>query len=103
KVEVGLTTVIGHEDFTVLERIHRAWVNVDVWIELLEGDSQTSQLQQPTKGRRGEALAERAGNASCHKNVFGHFRPPSDNNTTVNHHTALRGTLVPSRVEISRQ
>ena len=49
EVEVRLAAVIGDEDFTVLERIHRARIDVDVRVELLERDPQTSVLQQPTK------------------------------------------------------
>jgi hypothetical protein len=30
QVEVGLATVVGHEHLSVLERVHRAGIDVDV-------------------------------------------------------------------------
>jgi hypothetical protein len=38
EVEVGLGTVLGDEDLAVLERAHRAGIDVDVGIELEVGD-----------------------------------------------------------------
>ena len=49
EVEVRLAAVIGDEDLTVLERVHRARVDVDVRVELLERDAQATVLQQPTE------------------------------------------------------
>jgi hypothetical protein len=46
EVEIGLAAVVGNEHLTVLERIHRARIDVDVRIELLHRDSQTPALQQ---------------------------------------------------------
>ena len=58
EVEVGFGSVVGHEDLAVLERVHRAGIDVDVWIELLHRDPQAAGFQQPAEGRRREALAE---------------------------------------------
>ena len=52
EVEVGLAAVVGDEHLAVLERVHRARVDVDVRIELLHRDPQAAELEQP---------AERAG------------------------------------------
>ena len=49
EVEVGLPAVVGHEDLAVLVRVHRAGIDVDVRVELLEGDPQSAQLQQATE------------------------------------------------------
>jgi hypothetical protein len=46
EVEVGLAAVVGDEHLTVLERVHRAGVDVDVRVELLHGDPQATHLQQ---------------------------------------------------------
>src|ERR1051325_3023362 len=46
EVEVGLGAVVRDEDFAVLDRRHRAEVNVDVGIELLDGDSEAARLAQ---------------------------------------------------------
>ena len=42
EVEVGLRAVLGHEDLAVLVRRHRARVDVDVRIELLQADRQAA-------------------------------------------------------------
>ena len=44
EVEVSLTTVIGHEDLAVLERVHRAGIDVDVRVELAHRDPQAPRL-----------------------------------------------------------
>ena len=41
EVEVGLALVVGDEHLTVLERVHRPGVDVDVRVELLHRDPQT--------------------------------------------------------------
>ncbi len=58
-VEVGLGAVLGDEDLAVLERVHRAGVDVEVRVELLHRDPQTPGGQQlPETGGR-QALAQR--------------------------------------------
>ena len=52
EVEVGLAAVVGDEHLAVLERVHRAGVDVDVRVELLHRDPQATQLQQATERRR---------------------------------------------------
>jgi len=58
QVEVGLGPILGHEDLSVLERAHRARVDVDVGIELLQRDPQAPRFQQPPERRRRDALAQ---------------------------------------------
>src|SRR5262249_372877 len=62
QVEVGLTAVIGDEHLAVLERVHRPGVDVDVRVELLQGDPEASTLEQAPQRRCAEPLAE----ARCH-------------------------------------
>ena len=57
EVEIRLTAVVGDKDLAVLERVHRARVDVDVRVELLDRDPQSSELEQPSE-RRGDPLAE---------------------------------------------
>ena len=52
EVEVGLAAVVGDEHLAVLERVHRARVDVDVRVELLHRDPQAPRLQQPARARR---------------------------------------------------
>jgi hypothetical protein len=57
-VEVGLGAVVGDEDLAVLERVHRAGIDVEVGVELLHRDPQTAGLQQVAEAGGREALAE---------------------------------------------
>jgi hypothetical protein len=46
EVEVGLAPVVGDEHLAVLERVHGAGVDVDVGVELLQGDAQSAGLEE---------------------------------------------------------
>jgi hypothetical protein len=59
QVQVGLGPVLGHEDLAVLERRHRARVDVDVRVELLERDLVTTGYEEPADRRGGDPLPER--------------------------------------------
>ena len=56
EVEIGLGAVVGDEDFAVLERRHRAGIDVDVGIELLQRDLEAARFEQRADRRRGDAL-----------------------------------------------
>ena len=73
-VEVGLGAVVGDEHLAVLERVHRAGVDVEVGVELLHRHPQPAGLQQAAEGRGGEALAQRGGDASGDEDVLGRVR-----------------------------
>jgi hypothetical protein len=45
-VEVGLGSVVGHEDLAVLERVHRARIHVEIGIELLHHDPETRAVRR---------------------------------------------------------
>jgi hypothetical protein len=70
-VEVGLGTVLGHEDLTVLERVHRPRVHVEVGVELLHHDAQAPRGQQVAEARGGQPLAQRGSDASGDEDVLG--------------------------------
>ncbi|MPM92617.1 hypothetical protein SDC9_139752 [bioreactor metagenome] len=57
-VEVGLGAVLGDEDLTVLERVHRAGIHVDVRIQLLHRDAESAGDQKAAETRGGQSLAE---------------------------------------------
>jgi hypothetical protein len=48
-IQVGLGSVLRHEHLAVLERAHRARVDVQVRVELLRLHSQAARLQQPAE------------------------------------------------------
>jgi hypothetical protein len=58
EVEVCLSAIIGHENLSVLEGAHRAWVNVNVGIELYGGGLQPSRLKKGSNARGGKSLAD---------------------------------------------
>ena len=72
EVEVGLAAVVGDEDLAVLERVHRAGVDVDVRVELLHRDPQAAALQQPAERRGREALPRELDHAAGHEDVLRH-------------------------------
>src|SRR4030095_7491741 len=70
KIEVGFRAVVQHIHFTMLERIHRPRVNVEIRIEFLENNAQPTQLKQRAERRRSQPFAQRAHNATGNENVF---------------------------------
>jgi hypothetical protein len=59
EVEIGLGAVIGDVDLAVLVRAHRAGIDVEVRVELLERHGIAVVLEQPADRGRRESLAER--------------------------------------------
>ena len=57
-IEVRLGAVVGHEDLAVLERVHRARIDVQVGVELLHDDMQAACGKKITETRGGQPLAE---------------------------------------------
>src|SRR5262249_42449166 len=70
EVHVGLAAVVGDEDLTVLEGTHRPWVDVDVRVELEEGDVEAAILEEGPDARRGQPLPERADHPTRHEDVL---------------------------------
>jgi len=64
QVEIGLGAVVGDEDLAVLERRHRARVDVEIGVELPQTDAVAAFLQQRPQRRRRESLAERGDHAA---------------------------------------
>ncbi len=76
EVEVRLGAVVGDEHLAVLVRAHRARIHVDVRIELQDGDGEAAGLEEPADAGGGDALAERGGDASGHKDILRHGSGP---------------------------
>ena len=57
-VEIGLGAIFGHVDFTVLERVHGARIDVDVRVKLLLEYLDTTAAQQTTQRRGSQTLTE---------------------------------------------
>ena len=76
KVEIGFSAIVGDEHFAMFEGIHRSRVDVDVRIEFLHRDAQTTHLEETTKRGCSESLAERAGYAPGNEHMLWHFCSP---------------------------
>ena len=70
-VEVGLGTILGDEHLAVLERVHRAGIDVEVRVEFLHGDLQATGDEQLAEAAGGEALAERGHHPTGHEEMLG--------------------------------
>ncbi len=76
QVEVRLGAVVGDEDLAVLVGRHRPRVDVDVRVELEDGDGEAAGLEEPADAGGGDAFAERGGHASGHKDILRHGSGP---------------------------
>ena len=56
KIEIRLSAVVEHVNFPVLERIHRARIDVEIRVELLENNSQPARFKQCAERGCGQAL-----------------------------------------------
>ena len=72
KVEVCLGAVDGDEDLAVLIGRHGAGIDVEVGIELLDGDGEAAALEDSPEGGGGDALADGTDHATGYENVFCH-------------------------------
>ena len=70
-VEVGLGAVLGDEDLAVLERVHRAGVDVEVRVEFLHRHLQPAGGQQLAEAAGGQALAQRGDDAAADEEMLG--------------------------------
>src|SRR5918995_4888271 len=71
EVEVGLGAVLRDEHLAVLERAHRARVDVDVRVEFLDRHGQSARYQQSTQRSRRDALPQCGDNAAGDKDEAG--------------------------------
>ena len=80
QVEVGLGAVLGHVHLAVLVRAHRARVDVEVGVALLQRHLEPARLEQGAERGGGDALAEAGHHAPGHEDVahrsIAHRHPP---------------------------
>ena len=74
KVEVGFSAVFGHKHFAVLERRHRAGVDVDVGVEFDEGDFEAARFKQGGEGGGCNSLAQGRHYTAGDEYKLGHAR-----------------------------
>ncbi len=72
EVEVGLRAVGGDVDLTVLERAHRAWIDVDVRIHLHDVDLEIAGFENGRQRGGEDALSEGRNHTTGHENIASH-------------------------------
>ena len=70
EIQVGLRAVVRDEHLAVLDRVHRAGVDVDIGVELLHRHGITARLEQPAERGGRDPLAEAGDNAAENKYIF---------------------------------
>ena len=75
-VEVGLGAVLGDEHLAVLERAHRARVDVQVRVELLGRDGEAAGLEEAAERGGDDALPQRGDDTTRDEHVPGHGVSP---------------------------
>ncbi len=68
QVEIGLGAVVGDVDLAVLERAHRARIDIDVGVELHHRYPQAAGFENGGEGGSGNAFAERRHHPTGHEN-----------------------------------
>ena len=76
EVEVGFRPVVGDEHLTVLVGAHGARVDVEVRVELLDGDGDPAGLEDAADRGGGDPLAERRNHTAGYEDVFRQLQPP---------------------------
>ena len=70
EIQVRFHAICRHIAFAVFVGIERTGVDVDVWIELLDGDLIAARLQQLADAGRYDALSQRGNDAACDEDVL---------------------------------
>ena len=70
KIQVGLSAIVGHKDFAMLERRHRARIDIQVRVKLHQVDLDAAGLKQAANRSRRESLAEGRHDSARYKDVL---------------------------------
>ena len=76
EIEVGFRAVVRDVHLTMLVGVHRAGVDVDIGIKLLDGHGQAARFQQRADGCRRKALAEGGKDATGDEDKLGLHEKP---------------------------
>ena len=70
EIEIGLRAIISDEHFAVLIRAHRARINVQVGIALLEGNCEAAAFKQAAHGGCCDTFSKRRNHAARYKDIL---------------------------------
>ena len=74
QVEVGFSAVFGDKHLAVLEGRHGARVDVDVGVQLDQGDFEAPRFKNRCKRGGGDSLAQGRHHTACDEDKFGHVK-----------------------------
>ena len=71
EIEIGFRAVVGHENLAVLQRAHRARIDVDIRVHLEQRHAQSARLEQRAERSRRQSLAQRRNHAAAYEDELG--------------------------------
>ena len=77
QVQVGLVTILGYKDLTMLERAHGTGVDVQIRVGLLHRYFVATRLEQTAQRGRGDTLAQGRNHATGYEHMLGHIELPA--------------------------
>src|SRR6266508_546513 len=77
QVEISFRAIVCDKDLAMLKGRHRAWVDVDVRIELNQRDVESASFKQAANGGRRQTFSQAGNHAAGNKDVFCHSCLPS--------------------------
>ena len=75
-VEIGFRTVIRDEHLAVLERVHRAWVDIQIRVELLHRDAKPTRFEEIAEAGGRQTFPQRGRHPTGDEEVLGRCRLP---------------------------
>ena len=85
-VQVGLGAVVGDEHLAVLERVHRARVDVEIGVEFLHDDAEAACRQKISEAGSCEPFSKARNDSPSDENVLGRFRNMFDHHGVLAYH-----------------
>ncbi len=79
QIKVGLGAVVRHKDLSVLKWVHGARVHVNIRVELLKGNGESSTLQECPNGSRSKPFAQGRKDPAGHEDELGWARHKNKN------------------------
>ena len=70
QVQVGLRAIIQHVHLAMLVGAHRAGIDIDIGVQLLDCHGKAALFEQPADGGCGNAFANRANHPTGKENIF---------------------------------
>ena len=70
QIQVRFGAIAQHVNFAVLEGAHRAGIDVEIGIKLLNSHLESANFEQRSESSGSEAFAQRRNDPARHENIF---------------------------------